>query len=297
MGIRFLCATCGHKLNVKSFLAGKRGVCPQCGEGLDIPFESQITKQSPVANPVSVAAGVDAVPAGLASPASDVVSMPVPAVSAPVPADVRISLPTPDVHEKVKKPLSRKAVVSAAASPVDTPTADSDPLAVPMQPVQSAQILQSPQPATPVATPVEVAPAEPVPVDPIDEAPDAIWYIRPSSGGQYGPARGDIMRKWMGEGRVNADSLVWREGWNDWSTAADIFPSLGAGITPPVSAPTAPAPFPGSPASPVSTGPASTGSAVRPRRRNSAVLAVTVVSVLGLMCVALLVALILILRN
>jgi hypothetical protein len=96
----------------------------------------------------------------------------------------------------------------------------------------------------------------------------------------------------MGEGRVSADSLVWREGWDDWSTAVDVFPELGAGITPPVSAPASPASFT-SPAA----GAASAGTALRPRRRNSAIVAVTVVAVLGLMCIALFVALILILMN
>jgi hypothetical protein len=36
MGIRVFCPN-GHKLNVKSFLAGKRGVCPHCGAKFDIP--------------------------------------------------------------------------------------------------------------------------------------------------------------------------------------------------------------------------------------------------------------------
>src|SRR5262245_23477021 len=36
MGIKFRCPN-GHKLNVKSFLAGKRGICPHCGVGVDIP--------------------------------------------------------------------------------------------------------------------------------------------------------------------------------------------------------------------------------------------------------------------
>ena len=39
MGIRFYCPN-GHKLNVKSFLAGKRGICPHCGSKVDIPLES-----------------------------------------------------------------------------------------------------------------------------------------------------------------------------------------------------------------------------------------------------------------
>ena len=36
MGIRFTCPN-GHKLHVKTFLAGKRGVCPQCGVKILIP--------------------------------------------------------------------------------------------------------------------------------------------------------------------------------------------------------------------------------------------------------------------
>jgi len=62
--------------------------------------------------------------------------------------------------------------------------------------------------------------------DPIGEAPDAVWYVRPPTGGQYGPADGDIMRRWLDEGRVSPDSLVWREGWDDWKTGDAAFPSL-----------------------------------------------------------------------
>ena len=39
MGIKFRCPN-GHKLNVKSFLAGKKGVCPKCGTSMRIPSES-----------------------------------------------------------------------------------------------------------------------------------------------------------------------------------------------------------------------------------------------------------------
>jgi hypothetical protein len=37
MGIRFLCPN-GHKLNVKTFLAGKRALCPQCGAKVIVPI-------------------------------------------------------------------------------------------------------------------------------------------------------------------------------------------------------------------------------------------------------------------
>ena len=64
--------------------------------------------------------------------------------------------------------------------------------------------------------------------DPIAEAPDAVWYVRPPTGGQFGPADGTIMRRWLDEGRVSADALVWREGWPDWKSAGPVFPSLEA---------------------------------------------------------------------
>ncbi|MEE3368723.1 MAG: DUF4339 domain-containing protein [Planctomycetota bacterium] len=63
-------------------------------------------------------------------------------------------------------------------------------------------------------------------VDPINEAPAAKWYVRPPSGGQFGPASGEILRSWIREGRVTADSLVWREGWEDWVAAEARFSSL-----------------------------------------------------------------------
>jgi hypothetical protein len=65
-------------------------------------------------------------------------------------------------------------------------------------------------------------------VDPIDDAPSAVWYVRPATGGQFGPASGEIMRAWIAEGRVGASSLVWRAGWQEWRAASAIFPQLGS---------------------------------------------------------------------
>jgi hypothetical protein len=77
--------------------------------------------------------------------------------------------------------------------------------------------------------PIQHVAAPTAPADPIDENPNASWYVRPPSGGQYGPARGPVMRKWIGEGRVSSDSLVWREGWTDWLDAHVVFPELKTG--------------------------------------------------------------------
>ena len=78
--------------------------------------------------------------------------------------------------------------------------------------------------------------------DPIAEAPSAIWYVRPASGGQFGPAAGEVMRQWLAQRRVGGDSMLWREGWTDWKRAVAVFPSLG----PAPAANAAPAPAQGS---------------------------------------------------
>ncbi len=76
------------------------------------------------------------------------------------------------------------------------------------------------------------------PNDPVDAAPHLLWYVRPVTGGQYGPADGTTLRRWLGEGRVAADTLVWQEGWDEWREARLVFE--GAFGTPP----TPPAPKP-----------------------------------------------------
>lgn len=156
MGIRFHCPNCDKKLNVKAFLAGKRGICPYCDSGLDIPLESEI-------------------PNGKAATTQSV--------------EVRT--------------VARQAEGSSEPSINHSSLAD-----------------------TAVAD--EIVADRRESVDPIEEAPDAVWYVRPPSGGQFGPAKGDVMRKWLAEGRVSPEALVWREGWEDWLTAAPVFPSLQA---------------------------------------------------------------------
>lgn len=60
----------------------------------------------------------------------------------------------------------------------------------------------------------------------IEDDPSNTWYVRPPSGGQYGPATGEILRQWISEGRVAATSLLWREGWPQWREAKDALPEL-----------------------------------------------------------------------
>ncbi len=214
MGIRFLCPN-GHKLNVKTFQAGRRGICPFCGARFQIPLESTLGQPSPAEN-VSRGAGErtvapksegteferelelqvqqpqDAVPDGAASEIAAVGSgragEPVESASPP-------AKPESGIHPVVTGPASTKGSVDRRAGQ------------------------QQPAPATPLQTAPEVA-------DPLTEMPNAVWYVRPPSGGQFGPAQSAMMRNWLSEGRVSSETLVWREGWADWQEAGAVFPEL-----------------------------------------------------------------------
>jgi hypothetical protein len=48
------------------------------------------------------------------------------------------------------------------------------------------------------------------------------WYVRPAAGGQFGPATADLFQQWLSEGRVAADSWVWRTGWERWKLAGEV---------------------------------------------------------------------------
>jgi hypothetical protein len=213
MGIKFHCPN-GHKLNVKSFLAGKKGVCPKCGTKVRIPVASE---------------------AGLADA---------------------------DLEETDASQHPAKSNGSGAVATVRAPAV-------------------SAAPAEDIAAPAGMDGAN----DPIAEAPTAIWYVRPPTGGQYGPARGDIMRKWISEGRVSSDSLVWREGWTDWQNAGKLFPALQAAGSAPVATTAVPVVSATVPISPR----ASARTAVRyeAKKRDSTGTALAILVGLGLLCLVL----------
>jgi GYF domain 2 len=60
------------------------------------------------------------------------------------------------------------------------------------------------------------------------QIPDALWYLRPDSGGQFGPASSVLLKQWKAEGRVGPEAWIWRAGWENWQPASSIFPDLKA---------------------------------------------------------------------
>lgn len=187
MGIRFVCPN-GHRLNVKTFLAGRRGICPFCGAKFTIPLESTATP------------GGD--PLGAPGTSPDV-----------APQELAAAVPSSDFERDLECHVEQSAGTDL--------------------PGQSAvEDLSPPPPPT--------APPSPSPMaDPLAEAPTAVWYVRPPSGGRFGPAQPDLMRTWLDEGRIGPDSLVWREGWADWREAASVFSAIFSASNLPAAPPVA----------------------------------------------------------
>lgn len=174
MGIRFVCESCSRKLHVKTFLAGKLGICPHCNARVRIPETQDSSGQTQVTEQHSANRVATHQSAGTLTSEVESVSV------------------VPNIHDVSTVEVS--AGHQQATGPPVLPAAQNSP--------GTEEI------------------------DPINEAPAANWYVRPPSGGQFGPASGEILRSWIREGRVTADSLVWREGWEDWVAAEARFSSL-----------------------------------------------------------------------
>lgn len=92
--------------------------------------------------------------------------------------------------------------------------------------VQDAPVLENP------ITPVQ-SPAPNLDIDVLTADPDATWYVRPPNGGQYGPASGIVLKQWIGEGRVAANALLWRDGWPHWRDAKEVLPEIAGQLPQP----------------------------------------------------------------
>ena len=236
MGIRFFCPN-GHKLNVKAFQAGRRGICPYCGAGVEIPAQSTCRpgkkRRSPrMSRPDGPLEAL--IPTSPPTP----LAMPGPA-DAPPPQQAQFPV-SPLNSLPMATPLA--APLAAASAPRNSPillrTAAQPTNPAASRPVVAAHPnvagMMQPLPAAAGSGRAALQPPAPpgAAPDPLTEAPNAVWYVRPPAGGQYGPASSPTMRGWIDEGRVSADSLVWREGWRDWKEAAEIFPQLAVANDP-----------------------------------------------------------------
>lgn len=209
MGIRFRCHHCERELHVKDFQAGKRGRCPECGGRFRVPLED-----------------------------------------APHSLDPQNEFPEPEtsVSQAEHAAKSAKAVDARTEKATSAPATSGEPASASADVAAAAA---SPSPVSPSAASSSAASASPMPPSPPPVLPRALqiaaegkWYVRPPSGGQYGPAATSTMSQWLVENRVGRDSLVWTEGWPEWIVAENAFddffqastPTVAPDIPPPQSA-------------------------------------------------------------
>ncbi len=199
MGIKVACPN-GHRLVVKDELAGKRGICPKCKQAFQIPRGET---SSGTASPTKPAESKPSASAPAAEPKR--------ATSKPAAASTATRQPKP---ERQSKTGSRG---KSGAPPISQSAATAEPRS-------GGKIAKPPQPpGKPGGNGSSSAKSG---KDVLAEAPQLAWYVRHPNGSQYGPAKGELMRQWLAEGRIGADSMAWREDWAEWQQADQVFPQL-----------------------------------------------------------------------
>ncbi|MEO9929837.1 DUF4339 domain-containing protein [Rhodopirellula bahusiensis] len=187
MGVRFACHACGKRLNIKNDLAGRRGVCPSCSVRFRIPTEDQ---------PESIA--IDEESSGSHPPELSDESDPANVLDSPDPDHGGEPPDSSSQHE------SYSAGTSGGSTTIERPKVEAQAKSAAAESSTASKASQANSPAT------------------ILGDSTAVWYVRPPSGGQYGPADGPTMKQWITEGRISDSAMLWRDGWPDWKPAGEI---------------------------------------------------------------------------
>lgn len=125
------------------------------------------------------------------------------------------------VASEAPQPEVAPARDAVAPAPTDSSLETNSAVSVTTEPkIDSVEAPGAPAPSPPVAAPAPMPQALP---QALAEAPGATWYVRPTTGGQYGPASSTDFHAWLEEKRISRDSLVWRDGWQDWIPAETAF--------------------------------------------------------------------------
>lgn len=219
MGIRFRCHHCEHDLNLKDFQAGRRARCPSCSGRFRVPTRSadfSLPLEESEAEMAATGWTANAAQRGptfeLQQPSSEIEQRPQSVASYVPNKEQSGPTGTPDSANN----LGSRAEVDKRASN-ESVQSSSTP--------ESNQAVNPPEARSKEVLTSQTGPTKGSPVLPraIAEAPQAVWYVRPPSGGQYGPADGNVFYQWMLDNRVARDALVWRDGWPQWMIAGEAF--------------------------------------------------------------------------
>ncbi len=62
--------------------------------------------------------------------------------------------------------------------------------------------------------------------DPLMSDPKLVWYLRHKRFGEKGPLKARQVEAMLESGQLRSGYIVWREDWNDWLPAEEVFPKL-----------------------------------------------------------------------
>lgn len=239
MGIIAHCPA-GHRVKVKEHLAGRKGICPECGARFRIPE----APASPAWSPGPLPAGLGDDPPSPRTPAAarpvDVEEPRGPAVGftaaetfAPKAAEV---VPAAEIA-----PAS--GVPASAAPAEELPVIDAPGLGAPVVDAPAAGVTAA-APRFPTADFVSfdellaaslpsVVPFEEAPATAGDgagwppalaEAPMLLWCIAEPGGEPSAPLTAAAMHDWLRSGQVRGSEVVWRSDWTEWVGVGTAFP-------------------------------------------------------------------------
>jgi len=194
MGIKFHCPN-GHKMHVKSFLAGKKGICPKCGVRIEIPLVSDADV------PQASARAPDALE-------------PDTAITAPAPIEAKRSRPPAfglDLSGLAAAPSAAKRQGIAGQS--ETPEA----------PLELEEELDLDSPDD-----LSILSPEPPPSAPLLPAAKsgAPWYASLAGGTTVGPMSAGAVLQGLKQGQFSTNSLVWRDGWSQWQPLGSVLSQM-----------------------------------------------------------------------
>ena len=202
MGILFHCPDCERPLNVGSQFAGKPGICPNCRSSISVPIDSEIVKaeyQTRLNAWSRRQTESDANPEEIDF----------------VPCDSGQPVLSRNSERSTKTRSNSPAVVA----PVVT-----------VKPIDVGGIAAVATESQIVGDGLSARFSAGAP-NLLEDNGQAVWFVRPPSGGQFGPASAKLLRHWIQEGRITGDSYVWCEGWDNWQNAGEVFPEIASKVS------------------------------------------------------------------
>lgn len=194
MGICFFCPN-GHPLNVKSDLAGKVGYCPKCRVKMRIPLQS-------------MRAPHDKIYTG--QPTAEFVG----------------SHSSPDSNVAGEKHVTNENINALDVQTVNagkeiTQDSDNKKLEVSINGIDDSLLSREHGDAE--------IPENLIQGWKLEELlgrKEVLWYVISPEGQKYGPATGEILKKWVNERRIGPKMHLWCSLWKSSLEAGDMFPEL-----------------------------------------------------------------------